>query len=209
MLIAILVKGFLIGLSIAAPVGPIGMLCIKRTLTHGRLSGFFTGMGAAVADACYGAVAAFGLVGISNILAEYNTLLRIIGGIFLLYLGIKIMRQREITKDVAAKHTSLFKDFSVTVLLTLSNPTTIFSFMAIFAGLGISGYSNTLSSLVMVSGVFLGSMMWWFALSLSVGLMKHKISERNIHVINMCSGFVLLAFSMATFYSLFSFLGNA
>jgi threonine/homoserine/homoserine lactone efflux protein len=203
MIFSIFLKGFLVGITIAAPVGPIGILCIKKTLTHGRLAGFLTGMGAAVADTCYGAVAAFGLVLVSNLITEYTMAIRIIGGIFLLLIGIKIIRQTTTASAPPAVHITYFKDFVTTIFLTLSNPITIFAFIAIFAGLGLADIENRSLSLLMVSGVFLGSTCWWLVLSFLISIIKHRISDTNIHRINLLSGSVMIAFSVVAFASVF------
>lgn len=131
---SVFLKGLVIGVSIAAPVGPIGVLCIRRTLTHGRMSGFLTGMGAATADGIYGAVSAFGLTFVSDFLIGQSTWIRIIGGLFLLYLGITTIRNPSRDTDgTDATHKTLIKDYVSTVFLTITNPMTIVSFAAIFA----------------------------------------------------------------------------
>src|SRR3989338_2198821 len=133
----ILLKGLILGFLIAAPVGPIGVLCIQRTLTKGRISGFVSGLGAATADAFYGAVAAFGLVIISNFLIEQQFILRLVGGVFFLYIGIKSFYSKPKEVDTDTKiNAGLAKDYISTVFLTVTNPMTIISFTALFAGVG-------------------------------------------------------------------------
>src|SRR3989344_6339612 len=157
-----LIKGLIIGFSIAAPVGPIGLLCIQRTITYGRTSGLLTGLGAATADGLYGAVAAFGLTIISNFLVGQQFWFRLIGGVFLLYLGIKTFLSKPAEKTVTESHKGLFSDYLSTVFLTLTNPTTILSFVAVFAGLGLGSMNgNTSSAILMVAGVIVGSAFWW------------------------------------------------
>lgn len=187
-----LAKGIIIGLSIAAPVGPIGVLCIRRTLTHGRLFGLVSGVGAATADAIYGMIAAFGLTFISNILISQNNKLQIIGGIFLCYLGVKTLRSKASDKPATAKTGGLFGSYLSTLLLTITNPMTILSFAGIFAGLGVS----TNSPKVMVAGVFLGSLLWWFILSFSVGIFKDRMSSPAMTWINRISGITILIFGI-------------
>src|SRR3989344_5776045 len=130
-----LMKGLIIGFSIAAPVGPIGVLCIQRTIAYGKISGLFTGLGAATADGLYGAVAAFGLTIISNFLVGQQFWFRLIGGAFLLYLGIKTFMSKPEEKTATENHKGLLSDYFSTIFLTLTNPTTILSFVAVFAGL--------------------------------------------------------------------------
>lgn len=137
--ISFVFKGLVIGFSIAAPVGAIGVLCIRRSLVKGPLSGFLTGLGAATADACYGAVAGFGITIISNFLLSYRVLLQSVGIVFLAYLGIKTFLEKP-PADIlgTAQSSGLWIDYLSTVALTITNPMTIISFMAVFAGLGIS-----------------------------------------------------------------------
>src|SRR4051812_8188873 len=125
-------KGLLIGFSIAAPVGPIGVLCIQRTLSYGRLSGLLTGLGAATADGVYGAVAAFGLTVVSSFLTGQQFWFQLIGGAFLFYLGAKNFKATPATKAASKEHKGLLFDYISTVFLTLTNPATILSFVAIF-----------------------------------------------------------------------------
>src|SRR3712207_2953311 len=131
-------EGIIIGLAIAAPVGPIGVLCIRRTLADGRTSGFVSGLGAATADAVYGAIAAFGLTLITDFLLGGASWLRLVGGAFLLYLGIKTFLARPAERAAEVRGGGLPGAYASTLFLTLTNPTTILSFVAIFAGLGRS-----------------------------------------------------------------------
>ncbi len=139
-----LLTGGGVGFSIAAPVGPIGALTIRRTLAQGRLVGFFTGLGAATADAAYGAVAAFGLTLVTDMLLAQQVWLRLGGGLFLLYLGIQTFRARPAPLEQSAAASGLLAAYASTFLLTLANPTTILSFVAIFAGLGPTGTARRL-----------------------------------------------------------------
>jgi threonine/homoserine/homoserine lactone efflux protein len=131
-------KGLLLGFSIAAPVGPIGLLCIQRTIANGRRSGLVTGLGAATADGLYGAVAAFGLTTISGFLVGQQIWLRLIGGLFLLYLGSRTFLSKSAERAASSIHKNLFRDYASTVFLTITNPMTILSFAAVFAGLGLA-----------------------------------------------------------------------
>lgn len=197
--ISLLLRGLVIGFSIAVPVGPIGILCIRRSLTQGWLVGLLTGLGAATADAIYGCVAGFGLTLISTVLINQAVGLRLVGGLFLCYLGIKTLMEPALEVDLSSRTTAqgLIKSYASTVFLTLTNPVTIFSFAAVFAGLGLaSQQSNYASAGVLVSGVFLGSALWWVLLSLGVGLFRSHFNSRRLRWLNQISGLVLLVFGI-------------
>ena len=163
--IAFLLRGLAIGFSIAAPVGPIGVLCIRRTLAEGRVSGLVSGLGAATADAIYGCIAGFGLTFIANILISQQVWLRLIGGLFLCYLGVKTLLAKPAHQATSAKGNGLVGAYASTFFLTLTNPMTILSFVAIFAGLGLASTGgNYASAGVLVFGVFIGSALWWLIL---------------------------------------------
>lgn len=199
----ILLKGLLLGFLIAAPVGPIGVLCIQRTLNKGRLSGFVSGLGAATADGFYGAVAAFGLVIISSFLIEQQFILRLVGGAFLLYIGIKSFYSKPQEIDASIKtNTSLVKDYLSTVLLTITNPMTIISFTAVFAGIGFLA-GNFSSALLLVIGVFLGSALWWLILSFGVEWIKSKIKNFSLDIVNKISGVVIVIFAVLILLDIF------
>jgi threonine/homoserine/homoserine lactone efflux protein len=195
----LLLRGFLIGISIAAPVGPIGVLCIRRTLSDGKLTGFLSGMGAASADMVYGAVAAFGLTMISNLLVENAFWLRIVGGAFLLYLGIKTFLEKPADHAAQASQSGYFSAYLSTFFLTITNPMTILSFAAIFAGTMLT--QETSSPIVLVLGVFLGSAAWWLTLSLGVGLMRDRLTATRMAWINRISGTVIIIFGVVALIS--------
>ncbi|MCB0241839.1 MAG: LysE family translocator [Anaerolineae bacterium] len=203
---AIFVRGVAIGLAIAAPVGPIGVLCIRRTLAEGRLAGFVTGLGAATADTVYGAVAAFGLTAVSAFLVSQQDWLRLIGGAFLLYLGIRTfltrpMPQTAVRDDKSSR--TLAGDYASTFLLTITNPLTIISFAAVFAGLGLgSGYDDLGSALLLVAGVFTGSALWWLLLSGGVSLLRGRITENGLRWVNRVSGVIITVFGVVALASL-------
>lgn len=187
-------RAFLIGISIAAPVGPIGVLCIRRTLSNGKLAGFLSGMGAATADMFYGAIAAFGLTVITNLLVENAFWLKLVGGLFLVYLGVKTFMEKPAEKAAQAKQGGYFSMYLSTFFLTITNPITILSFAAIFAGTMIG--QDMGSPLVMVAGVFTGSASWWLALSFGVGLMRDKLSQTHMAWINRISGTIIILFGI-------------
>lgn len=193
-------RGFLIGISIAAPVGPIGVLCIRRTLTEGKLKGFLSGMGAASADMVYGAVAAFGLTMITDGLVENKFWFRVIGGCFLLYLGIKTFLEKPADHAAQVKQSGYFGAYLSTFFLTITNPMTILSFAAIFAGTMNIGTTN--SPMVLVAGVFAGSASWWLALSFGVGLMRDRLTTVHMAWINRISGIIITAFGVVSLLQL-------
>jgi len=198
-----LFRGLLIGLSIAAPVGPMGVLCIRRTLTQGRVMGLVTGLGVATADGTYGLIAGFGLTFISDLLIAQQTWIRLVGGVFLLYLGFKTLLSEPAERAATANSNSLSGAYLSSFLLTLTNPLTILSFAAIFAGLGAGSSSgNYLSATILVLGVFIGSALWWFFLSGAASLFRHKFNLKALRWVNRVSGLVIIAFGLLALASL-------
>jgi threonine/homoserine/homoserine lactone efflux protein len=191
-----LIQGILLGFSIAAPVGPIGVLCIRRALQNGFKSGLASGMGAASADAVYGTIAAAGLTLAAEFLAKQQTWLSLLGGAFLLYLGIQTFRSPPPEMGGADRMAnSLAGDYFSTFLLTLSNPITIFSFMALFGGMG-AGADMAWSAFVLVLGVFSGSALWWLALSGGVSIFRERFGTGVMHWVNRIAGVVILGFAV-------------
>ncbi|MBI5346499.1 MAG: LysE family translocator [Chlamydiae bacterium] len=202
-----LLKGIILGFCIAAPVGPIGLLCIRRTLQYGRLSGLMSGLGAAFADTIYGFIAAFGLTAISNLLLKNQLFLKFFGGCFLIYLGLKTFLSKPAENSNKVFHSNLTSDFVSTFFLTITNPMTILSFVAIFAGVGLSEESeNYFNSSFLVSGVFLGSAIWWLILSEVVTFFRKKLSQKVFGWINRIAGLLIALFGLiAIFYSIEQF----
>ena len=196
-------RGLIIGFSIAAPVGPIGVLCIRRTLAVGRASGLISGLGAATADAIYGSIAGFGLTFISTILIRQQLWLHLIGGLFLCFLGLKIFFTSPAKQEASVKGNSLFSAYASTFFLTLTNPMTILSFAGIFAGLGVgSTDGNYVSAGFLVLGVFIGSALWWLILSSIVGMISKKVEPRRLRWINRISGVIITIFGLFALMSL-------
>ncbi len=189
-------KGLILGFSIAAPVGPIGLLCIQRTLSRGRLHGFVSGLGAATADACYGLVAAFGLTAVISFLLGLQFWLQLVGGLFLLWLGVKTLLSSSQPAPAAGaqEKNGLGRAFASVLLLTLANPATILSFFAVFAGLGIDAKSG--SALGLVAGVFLGSAAWWLLLSFLAGLFRRHLQDGRLRILNIIAGLSLLGLAL-------------
>ncbi len=193
----LLVKGILIGLSIAAPVGPIGVLCIRRTLAEGHASGFFSGLGAATADAIYGCIGAFGITIVSNVLLGQHAALRLLGGLFLCYLGVRTFIAEPSGDAQGGRQGSLARAYASTFLLTLTNPMTILSFAAIFVGLGLgASYENYHSAAVFVLGVFVGSSLWWLILSSGVGAIRGNFNPGSLRWVNRISGAIITGFGI-------------
>jgi len=196
-MLAFFLKGFLIGLSVAAPVGPIGFLCIQRTLSGGMRFGFVSGLGAAAADAAYGAVAGFGLSAISAFLVAQTGWARLLGGVFLLYMAGRILMTPPAEKGNGRASGGLAGAFTSVFALTLTNPTTILSFAAIFAGLGLveTGGDYGLAA-VLVIGVFLGSAAWWLALSGISGALHRRVGPSFLVWVNRVSALVIGGFGI-------------
>jgi threonine/homoserine/homoserine lactone efflux protein len=189
-------RGLVLGFTIAAPVGPIGLLCIQRTIAFGWRHGFVTGLGAATADASYGAVAALGLSAISNFLIGQSFWLRLAGGVFLLFLGLRAFLSSPPQHTAFSGRKGLWGIYVATLMLTLTNPMTILAFAAFFAGFGFGTGTTTGSAVLLVVGVFLGSSCWWLLLSCSAGLLRGRFHPRSLGWINRISGFAIIAFAI-------------
>jgi threonine/homoserine/homoserine lactone efflux protein len=200
---ALLLRGLLIGFSIAAPVGPIGVLCIRRTLDGGFLAGLASGLGAASADAIYGSLAGFGLTTISQALIQHQTWLRLFGGLFLCYLGVRSWMRAPVAPEAEAQPLSRLGAYLSTFLLTLTNPVTILAFAAIFAGLGLAGSAaGYVAAVSLVLGVFAGSSLWWLTLSGVVGIVRARLTSRWLRLVNRVSGAIIAGFGVAALISL-------
>lgn len=195
-------KGLAFGFVLAAMVGPMWALCFRRTVAFGALTGFVSGMGIAVADGLYGAVAAFGLTAISGFLLRHSFWIGLVGGLFLLYLGIKTLLQKPAVNGEAAKPASLAQAFLSTLGLTLANPPTILAFVAIFAGLGLSANADYALAAMIVAGVFLGSAAWWVVLAAAGGALRDRLGPRLLRAINLVSGITILGFAAWQFTQL-------
>lgn len=190
-----MLKGLVLGFSVAAPVGPIGLLCIRRTLAGGRAMGFVSGLGAATADAMYGALAAFGVTWITSLLLEQKVVFQLVGGLFLCYLGLRTLLAAPGSEAAqAAGRGGLLGSFASTFLLTVSNPATILSFAAMFTGLGLGAGGGSNSSASLILGVFVGSSIWWLLLSGVAGALRSRFDARALKIVNVVSGIIILAF---------------
>ena len=193
-----ILKGILLGFAIAAPVGPIGVLCIKRTMTHGRTLGFVTGLGAATADGVYGFVAAFGFTSFIQLLMAQQMWLQLLGSAFLLYLAVQTWRAKPAAKPAALAGTSYRRAYASTFLLTLTNPMTILSFIAVFSSLG----AIQSGAFTIVIGIVIGSALWWFILSQLAHQLARYVQTAALRVLNYVAAIVLASFALLQIISL-------
>jgi threonine/homoserine/homoserine lactone efflux protein len=204
MLFVFLLKGIAVGFVIAIPAGPVGVLCVRRTIFEGRLFGFISGLGAASADTIFGIIAGFGLTVVSNVLLDYQVWLRCFGGLFLLVVGIRALRKRVLREAPPEKNAeNLAAAYFSTFVLTITNPITILAFLGIFAAVGFTGSEATVARAgMLVAGVLLGSLVWWLGLSLGAGLFRHSIGETHLLWLNRASGTILTLSGVALLASL-------
>ncbi|MET3599349.1 LysE family translocator [Martelella mangrovi] len=205
MLIVLFLKAVLLGLAIAAPVGPIGALCINRALTRGFWVGVSGGLGTALADASYGALAALGFAAFSAVLAKISMPMAIGGGVFLIFLGWREMRQTgaKPAADTAGAG-DLLKTTAMTYVLTIANPVTLLSFVAIFAGFGLADAGGGIAPAIVVAGVFTGSLLWWIFLSGLVAAIRHRLPKEFARWVARISGGILIGFGMVAISSAFA-----
>ena len=201
--IDLLVLGIIIGLMVAVPVGPLGLLCVNRALSRGPLHGLFSGMGVATADALAAGITALGMTLVSDFLIDHQTFLRTVGGVFLCYLGIKIYRTEPATPAPVGDVGGLARAYATTFLLTVSSPVTILSFVAIYAGWGIRSLSGRyFAAALLAGGVFAGSVLWWLALEVALLLFRDRFSRGALGWIHKISGAVITTFGIVVFLSL-------
>lgn len=194
-----LLKGVAIGFLMAVPVGPINLLCLRRTLAEGRRVGFVSGLGAAAADTTYGAIAAVGLTAVTSFLVNHRPSLELFGGLFLILLGLHTMRTRTQPRNqAAAVHVRrLWDAFVSTFVYTLANPMLIIVFTGVFASLGLGWQpGRTLDALELVGGVFLGSSLWWLTLTMLAGTLGRRLDDGALRWINLIAGGVIVAFGV-------------
>jgi threonine/homoserine/homoserine lactone efflux protein len=193
----LLARGFALGFTIAAAVGPISLLCIRRTLAEGRVVGLVSGLGVATADATYGAIAAFGLTAVTDLLVGGGRGLGLVGGIFLLWLGWRTFDAEpvETVVDGSARRSGLPGAYFSTLALTLTNPMTILSFAALFVGLGVTG-GDAAGAALLTAGVFLGSAGWWVVLVAAVGAFRSRLTPAGLRRVNRASGLLIGLFAV-------------
>lgn len=189
-------KGLVLGLAIAAPLGPIGALCINRTLERGFWAGVAGGLGTALADGVYALLAAAGFTALGGVPGWISLLLQVLGGLFLIYLGIVGLTPRPLATAASVKARGLLSTTVATFLLTIANPATILSFAAIFAGLGLAADGDDWRGALLVTGVFIGSLAWWFFLSGLVSLLKSRLPSGFSAIVARVSALVLIIFGL-------------
>jgi len=190
----ILLQGLVIGFCGAAPIGPIGVLCIQRTLACGRKNGLVSGFGAAAADAVYGAIAGFGLTSISSAILAVQLWVRLVGGLFLCYLGARTVFSAPRERIKGVSESGLARDFSSTFVLAITNPMAILYFAAVFSTIAGTAMQNYTTSELFVIGVFLGSLIWWIILSGGTGLLANRLDNKKMRIANIISGICIIGF---------------
>jgi len=203
MIVIFFIKGLIIGFSLALPVGPIALLCIRRTLARGPAAGIFSGLGAACADLIFGAIAGFGVSAVADFLVEHQVALRLVGGVFLCYLGVRIFTSVPKERLARSEDSGILRYFVSAFVLTLTNPLTLFAFAAIFATSGVGLSSDAYFSVaLLVLGVFCGSALWWLILCGVVSIFHRTISLRGIQIVNRISGTLIAAVGIIVLVSI-------
>ena len=203
--VILVLKGIIVGISVSAPLGPLGILCIQRTMNKGFLYGFVSGLGAVFADILYASVAGFGISIIADFLKAHEFAIRVVGGIFILVVGVMIFRSNPVKqiRQQNAQKKGYVSDFVSSFFITVTNPLTIIVFGAVFAGLGLDQSSTFGMIMYTLSGIFTGAILWWFSLNIGVNIFRKRIRLRNLYWINKVSGVLVAAFGIAIFVSIF------
>ena len=202
----LLLKGFVIGFAVAAPIGPVGLLCIRRSIADGKLRGFVTGLGAAVADAFMAIVVVFGVTSITSFITSHALSFHFLGGLILLGMGIAAMRAHPRVRTTGPPHApNLHMAFLSTIALTLANPVTMFSLLGIFTAFGVMLHTTGwFEPSYLVAGVFLGSTAWWILLCYFAEWFGRKLNTNLLHTINVAVGLLLVAFGAYELFQLAS-----
>lgn len=199
-------KGVFVGFVIAAPVGPVGIMCIHRTICQGKLAGYISGLGAALADTFFGAIAAFGFGFIAAPLIDHNNWLRFVGGVVLCLIGLRSLLSRKLPAPATSVRKNLIGDFVSAFLVTLTNPITIISFAAIYAALNIPHLADHLRwGAALTLGVLIGAAVWWLLLTIVAGAFHGRVAERGVLWINRVSGAIIVVFGVLLLVSLLSY----
>jgi threonine/homoserine/homoserine lactone efflux protein len=196
----LLIGGIVVGLMIAVPVGPVNILCIRRTIGAGWRSGVISGVGAAAADMLYGGIAGFSITLVIQFLVREQFWIRLFGGILLVAIGIWYFFKRPTALDAGLQdRESAYSDIRSTFLLTLTNPTTVLSFLALLAALGMGNPRHWWLTVFLVAGIFCGSMLWWIVLSVIVNHFRDRFNDRLLLSMNRLAGLAIGAFGVAAF----------
>lgn len=197
-------RGIAIGFAIAAPIGPVGILCIRKALADGRLAAFVAGLGAAVADSLFGAVAAFGIGAVMSFIDGQMVALKVVGGVFMLGLGVHTWRSAAVMVEAEpGKGPGMARDFLSTFAITITNPGTIFGVAGVFAALGPMGRPGIgMPTVLLVAGIFAGSALWWLTLSALASAARNRFTPERMRLFNHLSGAMLMVFGAAALGSL-------
>ena len=195
----------LIGISVSAPLGPMGAMVIQRTIHKGLPSGIASGGGIAIGDTIYALIAGFGLTFISSFLDSHQVYFRLIGGLILLFMGYKMFSSTGLQeiKEKRQKKDNLFLDFFSLLLLTISNPFTVLVFGAVFTGLNIFSSAESTTTLV-VTGIFMGALAWWLVLGFLINTLKGKLNLKAISIVNKVTGLLVVLIGFVAMFSIFS-----
>jgi threonine/homoserine/homoserine lactone efflux protein len=191
------IQGMIIGLTLAVPVGPIALMCIQRAITDGRLHGILSGIGVATADSFYAAVTIFGLTAVSGLIITHQFSFRLVAGVVLIFVGIRIFLTIPASLNVKTEHKTYLKDYLSMVAIAIANPLTLIFFIAILPGFGVVFHENSVfSASEFVGGVFFGSTLWWIILCGSVGSVRSRIRVEHIRLVNWISGVMIVLFGL-------------
>jgi threonine/homoserine/homoserine lactone efflux protein len=195
-------KGLIIGFAMAIPIGPVGVLCIRKTLAEGHSRGLIIGLGAATADSLYGSIAAFGLTFVSDVIASQHFWLSLVGGGLLFFLGIRTFRVKRKDPIIPFDNKGLLGSYVSAFLLALTNPVTIFAFVAVFAAFGLGQKVMSISACILVLGVFAGSCLWFLTLSYIATSFRKKLDSSGLRWVNRIAGVLIILSGVAAFVSL-------
>jgi len=196
------IKGLIIGFAMAVPIGPAGVLCIRKTLADGHLRGMIIGFGVATADSLYGSIAAFGLTFVSDVIASQHFWLSLVGGGLLLFLGVRTFRAKRKDPIIPFDNKGLLKSYVSAFLLAFTNPVTVFAFLAVFAAFVLGHRLNFISACILILGVFTGSCLWFLTLSYVATLFRKKLDSGGLRGVNRIAGILIILSGVAAFVSL-------
>jgi threonine/homoserine/homoserine lactone efflux protein len=198
----VFLKGLIIGFAMAVPIGPIGVMCIRKTLAEGHSRGLMIGLGGATADSLYGVIAAFGLTFVSDLIARQELWVHLVGGALLLFLGIRTFRARRKDPILPFDNKGLMGSYVSAFVLALTNPVTIFAFIAVFAAFGLGRQLTVIAACLLVLGVFAGSLLWFLTLSFVATFFRKKLNRGGLRLVNRIAGVLIVLSGVAAFVSL-------
>jgi threonine/homoserine/homoserine lactone efflux protein len=196
------IKGLIIGFAMAVPIGPIGVLCIRKTLAEGHARGLIIGLGGAAADSLYGSIAAFGLTFVSDLISREQFWVRLIGGGILLFLGVRTFLAKARDQMLPFVKKGLLGSFVSVFILALTNPVTVFAFIAVFAAFGLGHQMTVISAYILVVGIFAGSLLWFLTLGFVATSFRKKLNRSGLRWVNRVAGVLLILSGLAAFVSL-------